>query len=519
VFEIHEFTNDNFVAAMATNLFSKDMVRADNHCSYLFGYLNSADVAAATIVVEPQYVDADYLADYSSYYSTCFQPYEKTCKRVHFFSIPMTRADFERRIMELAADAEIEQLRSSYLGFIVVRPLPDAVIGRTQLKTYDGGRRNYCAVLDYNVHLFGVPLRVRSLAFQEQDRALAACATVALWSCFQKTSDLFGTSAPRPPEITESATRSFFDRRSLPSEGLYTEQVCSAIKNNDLEPEVFGAAALETVPLVSLIYAHLKMGLPVLLMVHVEDVGYHALVVTGYSLRDQLVNAHEIIAADGSTGIPMIGRRIDEFYAHDDQQGPFSQLRIAGPPNARRTPPTFTGPWRTHGPQPRARVLTPHSVIVPVYRKIRLSYRHALQWVERVRSLAEAVAASLPVANLEWDLFLTTTNDYKRDLALDARLPEARKLHLLTNPQPRFMWRCIFGERHGAPLFEMLIDATGFVKSFPIETVNFYNNVFAERFKNTVLASTHPIIITQLKALVANEFTARNGPPPKTAAP
>ena len=156
MFKIHEF-NDKFVAAMATNLFSKDMVRADNHCSYLFGYLNSADVAAATIVVEPQYVDADYLADYSSYYSTCFQLYEKTCKRVHFFSISMTRADFERRIMRLASDAEIEQLTSSYLGFIVVRPLPDAVIGRTQLKTYrdDGGRRNYCAVLDYNVRLFG----------------------------------------------------------------------------------------------------------------------------------------------------------------------------------------------------------------------------------------------------------------------------------------------------------------------------------------------------------------------------
>lgn len=521
MFEINHFNYDNFVAALATKLFPKEAVRCDNHANYLFRYLSSPDLAAVMLIIEPAYVDADYLADYSSYYSTCFTHYEKTCKRIHFFSITLSRADFERHIKGEVTEEESRALKKAYVGFIVIRPLPDAIIGRTQLMTYgpDAARRHYCAVVDYKVNLFGLRLKVRSLGFQEQDRALAACATVALWSCFHKTSDLFGTPAPRPPEITESATRAFFDKRSLPSTGLYAEQVCCAIRDVGLEPEVIGAAGLSNAPLISLIYGHLRMGLPVLLVVKIEGGGLHALVISGYSIQDHQVIPHEVLGLGQDTGPPMIGRRIDEFYAHDDQHGPFSQLRILGAPQAPCTPPAFSGSWKTETVPPCALRLEPYQVIVPVYRKIRLSYIQALQWLERVRPTAERIAASLGIAAFEWDLFLTTTNEYKGELASDMRLSSPRRTQLLTGPQPRFMWRCMFGDTCGPALFEMLIDATGFVKSFPIETVNFYNEEFAHRFKETISASTHRLVTRELKARIADEYDLRNGPPAKASTP
>ena len=39
---------------------------------------------AKTILVEPRYIDHDFLEDYVGYYSKCFSQYNKYCVRLHF---------------------------------------------------------------------------------------------------------------------------------------------------------------------------------------------------------------------------------------------------------------------------------------------------------------------------------------------------------------------------------------------------------------------------------------------------
>ena len=41
---------------------------------------------AVSFLVEFEYVDRDYLEDYSSYYVCCHHRYERFCIRVHFFT-------------------------------------------------------------------------------------------------------------------------------------------------------------------------------------------------------------------------------------------------------------------------------------------------------------------------------------------------------------------------------------------------------------------------------------------------
>jgi hypothetical protein len=134
-----------------------------------------------------------------------------------------------RLLIKNEAGTDGESFQKSYLGFTVARPLPGAVIGRTALITYpnDGGRRHYTALRAYKANFFGIELQVQSLAFQEQDKALAACATVALWSCFHKASELFQTPAPTPAEITRAANRLVNQVRPLPSHGLEVHQMCT----------------------------------------------------------------------------------------------------------------------------------------------------------------------------------------------------------------------------------------------------------------------------------------------------
>ena len=512
MFEVYEFDRKHFDVAVATGNFPIESVGSDEHVDYLYRYLNNREIAARTIVKEFDYIDGDFLQDFAAYYVSCFSEYDRHCNRLHFFSESFSRVHFEAILTGRTKSKHLKRLRKSYLGFIVIRPLPDAIIGRTQLKTYasDNGRRHYEALVDYDVNLFGLKLRVRSLAFQEQDKVLSACATVALWSCFQKTSRLFGTAAPRPPKITLDATSAVFDRRSFPSSGLYIEQICSAIQRNGLDPEVFGLAAMTDAPVASLLYGYLRAGLPVLVVVKVDDLGSHALTVAGYSLRTKQVHDDETGAA---SPIPLIGRRIDEFYAHDDQQGPFSRLKFY-PPSMPGEPPSFEGSWRRD--DATACTLTPTQVIVPVYPKIRLHYLQALDWVNEMNAAVQGVARATGNELLEWDVYLTTTNDYKKRLRNDGLLNTRRLQHLLTTPQPRFFWCCVAQTDREKAIVELLIDATGFANSFPVMAINFYDETFATILV-VVTPSSADVIQKSLRKLIHEEYRDRHGPVSKAA--
>ncbi len=175
-------------------------------------------------------------------------------------------------------------------------------------------------------------------------------------------------------------------------------------------------------PIVSLIYGHLRMGLPLLLGVGVQGVGLHAVTLTGYSLRDKSVHSGEDVPPPGEPPcIPMPGLRIDEFYAHDDQNGPFTRLRVRHPPpspnpvtNRPDLPVFFEEDWiDPQTGKSNTRALFPFVIIVPVYHKIRVTFLDVLKWLTR---LHRNVVQMLKVPGAEWDLHLTTTNIYKKQI-------------------------------------------------------------------------------------------------------
>jgi len=427
-------------------------VAANRRVSYLLDYLR--EIGAKTIVVEEEYVDGDYLDDYASFYVKCFEDYPKRCKRLHFFAVETSSAQFLQIVTNRAEGTITRAFADAYLGFVVARPLPKAVIGRTILKTYPSasGRRNYTCTKMYRANLFGLELQIESLAYQEQDRALAACATVALWACFQKDRDLFQSLSPTPATITRSANTVLEDARPFPSQGLKIEQICNAIAAVGLEPEVIEVKP--GIPLVSLLYGYLQLGAPVLLVVRIPDVGLHALTLTGFSLNPGAVLLLE--GADPGKTPPLVGLRIDEFYAHDDQVGPFSRLKVI-PPTAVGQTVKFAGGWPNE--------LTPVAIIIPLYTKIRLGYLEVLKWLWRLRGLISAIS---PGGSVEWDLFLMTSNRFKSlARAGEAQVPSTELEAILMKGHPRFVWRGVF-KRDSNLVVELLVDTTAMTDSFPI---------------------------------------------------
>jgi hypothetical protein len=168
--------------------------------AYLHAYLEA--LGAKGVIVEHHYIDRHYLDDYTNYYARSFDAPRAFCARLHFFSIaaPQANALFDNAYASLEVrDAAEKQLQGAYLGFVVVRPLRGALIGRTVLKTYPvDGRRHYEVVRPYRVHIAGIHLVVEGLAYQQQDRGAAVCASTALVLAYLGHSTL----GPRPLAIT-----------------------------------------------------------------------------------------------------------------------------------------------------------------------------------------------------------------------------------------------------------------------------------------------------------------------------
>ncbi len=431
---------------------------------YLDGYADAT--GCKTLVVENDYIDGDFLDDYAAYYSRCFQHYSRRCFRVHLFSSSFSEEDLSLAIVDGAGSADL--LQGAYLGFLVVRPLRNAPIGRTVLQVFpsDGERRFYPAIRYYDANLCGIPLRVESLAYQQQDSVVAACATASLWCAFHKTSRLFHSQLPRPAEITSVASKATSPGRVFPNHGLDLRQICNAIRAVGLEPELFKITPETYLP--SLILAHLSAEIPVIVCAEIEGLDHHAFTVSGYSM---LPSVHGV-ETSGDQALPMRGRRVNALYVHDDQIGPFAKLDVSRGVIDGEDATFFSGTWKAEDGSYRR--IVPWAVIVPVYNKIRVNFIDIQEYVLRLHEFFGAIAEHLIGSDCEWSIELTTVNRYKERVRINPRVPRETKASVLLDPQPKFIWKTNL--RIGsATAVQLLADATGVRDELPFYRVVWYS--------------------------------------------
>ena len=494
-YEVTLFSEASFYSLLSFPLVSSGILRPDekyrsSRQEYLFRYLTN--LGTRTIIAEHNYIDGDYLEDFSSYYVRCHKTYASKCTRLHFFSHEINENIFLDLITRQLRQKDINNILYSYNGFIVAKPLPNAQIGRTLLATYPNNNYSatnnkqscYTAIREYKPNLFGITLSVKSLPFQEQDNVLAACATVSLWSAFHKTADLFGSLAPRPAEITRAANAAGGNSRAVPSQGLSIGQMANAVRSVGLEPELIIAAP--DLPLISVIYSYLKHGLPVVLGVSMEgQEGLHAVTLVGFSTNEKQVirsevasdeiNATEIFKDKTKSTPSLIGLRIDNFYAHDDQIGPFSELKVRDSDND-SVPVLFEGRWP--GDNGNNQIMTPKWILVPIYNKIRVGFPCIQKCIMHFWTVLESVLEKkYGEETHEWDVYLIKSVDLKNELTLELR-DDARLIPFLVMQQPRFVWRVSlkYGDKK---ILEVLGDATDIENACPFFEIIWFDSEIA----------------------------------------
>ncbi|TVQ95980.1 MAG: hypothetical protein EA398_16625 [Deltaproteobacteria bacterium] len=377
---------------------------------YLERHLGAQGLGATWIVIERDYRDRYFIDEYTAYYALCQAPYPAVCTRLHFFAGEGSLEDFDGLLEDALRDRSFQKLEGElderYLGFVVVRPIPSVPIGRTVLRTLRNTpavTRCFPGLRDYTVHLAGLRFTVRGVAFQQQDQAVGACATTAMWSALQVALPRDGMRPPTPAALTVAANRHLLTGgRPFPAAlGLNTEQMCEALRTSGADPVVFTRGA-DTDPevLEQLILISLKSGLPVILAIQ-NGLAGHAVTAVGYR-------------AAGPAHLNLQGRRqtfrhgqIERLYIQDDRLGPY----------ARATTPKVQGelgleiPFRYQGGMVNPETSVIRHVIVPQYPKLRAT----------ARDLIRASSALYP-------LFEEQARNQGQDLEVDARFARSGEI-------------------------------------------------------------------------------------------
>jgi len=442
-----------------------------------------------SFAVEHRYIDGDYMDDHCLFYARCHRGYPNSCRRIHFFSTVCTRARLTKVIVEMQERASSApgsppgpkwtSLQGDYLGFMVVRPNRRAFVGRTVLRGQPGAERQYTCTRRYDVNLAGVSLSVDGLAFQQQDRAIAACATTALWVTLQRTSFDLGFRVPASGEITLNATRFNLEGgRSIPNSGLSMGQLCEGVRASGLDPALYEVSAAPKL-MRRMCHTYLQSGLPVIAAVCFYDAreyeaairqnrtaaprleynSGHAIALVGYKLdpkRDRTTPV-EVDAGQGKTCISsvlMSGETAWEFYAHDDRLGPYARVKSLAPPWGTSD---VSIEWPSPQPAEVARVMY---LLVPVYPKIRLGF-HDMEdkSLGLLRGLAKVGLPDVP--DLELDFAIRRGRDYRSQLIKSQPAMPAQVLYnmLASGSVARYVGVCSVSFNN-SPFMDVLFDTT-----------------------------------------------------------
>nr|GEU80791.1 hypothetical protein [Tanacetum cinerariifolium] len=492
-FKVTRYSEQALVQALQNEWIKEEELQESQQFKLLRKYLGPIEdkgLGAGTIVTEWPYISQSYLEDYASYYARCFVPYDRDCKRVHFFGALFSKRKLLAALSDEKSNADSD-IWKTYLGYIVVKPIPRP-LGATLLRPYPPGdeeARVYPVKRPYRVNVLGREVLIETLIWQQQDTNVSACATTALWMAFHKTAFMFQTSLPSPYRITESAGNLFTtDGRSFPNQGLDTYQLLKSIeslglvselRNQFRHPDHHRLTAEQKVQQLreakAFIYAYLRLGLPVLVSIDFGAAS-HLVVVTGYrspATGYRYTVSQEEVAGEEVSYVARYSDGITKLYVHDDGVGPYSRfgfdeekgLVITGWPDERQA----NGKERAHL----------FELIVPIIADVRIRYEQVYGQVAELAALFRffrvAYDSSTDTATpVVWDIHLQYSNVHKQATLQSTAGTAAQRQRLATRLLPKYVWiaRALF---LGEPLMELVFDATDLHTGFYCLLITTYN--------------------------------------------
>ena len=301
------------------------------------------DLGAQSCIIEDYYLDKDYSASYSTYYSKLYRQYSRHCKRLHFFSEDLS--DYLNEDIALEVTQVLQDLSDNggYFGCVVLRPTPHAPIARVLIAAPNGDDlESYLLVrAPYEAHLLGATLRVIAAPLTQQDSRVGSCAQATLWAAARHFHTKHRGQWISTAEITEKATEIVdqISSQQLPMGAKYLtpDNLLRVLRAIDRRPVMYGASGVreeEGKPREflwgdlgtpeAIINRYLDSGIPVVIGLAPLREGTlgHAVLAVGHTL--QHVREEDLPPSRLTRAV-----FCESILVNDDQRGPYLRMPIS----------------------------------------------------------------------------------------------------------------------------------------------------------------------------------------------
>ncbi|MFH2059249.1 MAG: papain-like cysteine protease family protein [Pseudomonadota bacterium] len=384
-----------------------------------------------TIVLEKDYVDADYRDTFYNFFSRKFAQYPSKTIRVNLFTCKIS----PQMLFKL------DRFQDAYIGFIVLRPNRITSIGRTIL---DPEKLSFIAghicVSKYPVHILGAELTAIGFPYMSQDTDVTICAHAACWMIFRYFSQRYTRYSEKWPYEVTQLTKDVSTGRLVPSKGLTAYQVTEMFSNFGFSPEIYTRSQYPDL-FDKLLYIYVESGLPVVAALS----GYsHAITIIGHT-------------SDFEIPTPMTPNSSDTYLtgliANDDNFMPYHGIRKDNAIPA--------GYWS------RFKISDIDTFIVPLYEKIHLSAEHVVTLSNAILTNnklgIDSQSSLIKYGETITRIFLTSSKSFKKTRKNNA-LPFGISDVYCEMAMPKFVWVCEISTpdlyKKGQIVGELLFDAT-----------------------------------------------------------
>ena len=485
------------------------------------------------------------------------QHYKKTCMRLIFFN---------ENVGKLPSDEgfsfdSLDKYQDAYIGFMVVRPLPHAYIGRSAfLPTIEERQNIHLIRPKEELHLFGKRLELKSLVFIQQDKSIGACSPTALWISLNGLKSQWDLGEiPAISEMTEMAGSHIeLFNRSFPNMGLYIPQLELVIKELGLEPDFINPQSRDFYNPSEIIAAYTRAKIPVIIQIglyeYTKEYSNSLVEKDGVDIPVKNPDIRHICVVSGveierdSTGDQTKSyfhlMKVKNLFIHDDRKGPYEHAtlvkKIWKDGNHNPGYPFFLLDYTNKNYYEIERFWVLEGILIPNYPKIRISYdaiitvlinfteainsyrspRKINALLDFAQTFKEAFIENAKVQfakpkpendedriSLNWDVYLTQAGYFKEELINErnTKRPEEAIRFLLSSDLPRFIWIAQgFFINDEKVSIEIVFDATDIERP-----VSCYRVWIANNLEDRIRSIVDAFISTD--SVIMNEFVARGG--------
>ena len=313
----------------------------------------------------------------------------------------------------------IEELNEKCLGCIIRKPIKNDedyyLIGRTYLRPYPSEVSNNIhrkfITIQNKCNLCGIDLQIDSLPFHQQDVAVGACASAALWMVQFSIRDWYNIPIRSLAEITEKS-QFYYKYPIYPSEGLTIDEMCKYISIIGLHFHVIEIGELYKelckIHDKEKVDKYMNWFIENVIKAYFSDFSESFPIICGLSLFKYPKKPNKREKIEGLHGVVISGYReekgkITELYLHDDQIGPYCRTRFLG------SKILLENEWKKKWDEIRI-----NTFLVPVDPLIKLTFsRISQQYMKKIRDIAKENGYE------DFKIFLSSVNNYKKKLLLN----------------------------------------------------------------------------------------------------